>query len=188
MLGWYRQTGWAVEGKLPDEPKFVLCGAQHTSNLDFFVFLGAADEFGRFLHFMGKDALFRWPLTGLMYGLGGVPVDRSSRRNLVQQMADQFAARDEFVLVIAPEGTRSATDSWKSGFYQIAVEAGVPIVCAAPDYPSRRVRIGPTIRPSGDYLADIQPALAFFRASTPRHPEKGHVPAGLVQSSMSARD
>ncbi len=178
MLAWYKRAGWAVEGDLPTDPKFVLAGAQHTSNWDFCVFVGAVEEFGRFLHFMGKDALFRWPLTGLMYGLGGVPVDRSSRRNMVQQMADQFAARDEFLLVVAPEGTRGATDKWKTGFYQIAMEAGVPIVCAAPDYPSRRVRIGPTIRPTGDYETDMAPALAFFRASTPRHPDKGYVPPG----------
>lgn len=187
MLSWYRRTGWAVEGVLPSEPKFILAGAQHTSNWDFCVFLGAADDFGRFLHFMGKKALFRWPLRGLMFGLGGVPVDRSSRRNLVQQMVDQFAQRDEFLLVIAPEGTRSFSGEWKTGFYQIALEANVPIVCAAPDYPSRRVRIGPTIRPTGDYAADMAEAFAFFRASIPRHPAKGYVPDGAPQPVTNAR-
>ena len=176
MLAWYDRNGWTVDGTLPGEPKFVLAGAQHTSNWDFCVFVGAAAQFGRFLHFMGKDTLFRWPLKGLMNGLGGVPVDRKSRRNLVQQMADAFVARDEFVLVIAPEGTRAPTDEWKSGFYQIAVEANVPIVCAAPDYPSRSVRIGPTIWPTGDFEADMTEALTFFRGATPKYPDRGFVP------------
>ena len=178
MLAWYRRNGWSVEGQLPDLPKFILAGAQHTSNWDFCVFLGAADDFGRFLHFMGKKTLFRWPLKSLMDGLGGVPVDRASSRKLVQQMADHIAAHDEFVLVVAVEGTRGRTDHWKTGFYQIAMEAKVPIVCVAPDYPSRKARVGPTIWPTGDFEADMAPALPFFRAATPLHPELGFVPEG----------
>ena len=176
MLGWFNASGWDVAGELPAYPKMILAGAQHTSNWDFLVFVGAIDRFGRFAHFMGKKALFRWPLKSLMLGLGGVPVDRSARRDLVQQMADEFAARDEFLLVIAPEGTRQATDRWKTGFYSIALEAGVPIVCGAPDYASRRVVLGPTIRPTGDYAHDMAPAFAFFRTATPKYPERGFIP------------
>jgi 1-acyl-sn-glycerol-3-phosphate acyltransferase len=88
----------------------------------------------------------------------------------------QFDARDDFILVIAPEGTRSATKNWKTGFYQIALKAGVPIVCAGPDYPGKRGVFGPVIRPTGNYDKDLKPAFAFFRTLTPRHPERAAFP------------
>ena len=113
-----------------------------------------------------------------MRALGGVPVDRGARQDLVSQIVAQFDAHDEFILVIAPEGTRSATRQWKTGFYQIAMKAGVPIVCAGPDYPGKRGVFGPVIRPTGDYDADMKPAFAFFRTLTPRHPERAAFPEG----------
>jgi 1-acyl-sn-glycerol-3-phosphate acyltransferase len=176
MIGWYRRNGWAPEGSLPAARKFVLAGAQHTSNWDFLVFVGTIDALGRRVRFMGKHTLFRWPLTSLMCGLGGVPVDRGARKDMVAQMVDQFAAHDDFILVVAPEGTRSKTDRWRTGFYRIALDAGVPIVCAAPDYARRRGVIGPTIVPTGDFQRDMAPAFDFFRSATPRHPERGFVP------------
>ena len=176
MIGWYRAAGWRPEGRLPDIAKFVLAGAPHTSNWDFMVFVGTIDALGRRVRFIGKDSLFKGPLKGLMEGLGGVPVDRDDPKDLVAQMAAQFAANDDFILVIAPEGTRSATDRWRSGFYRIALAAGVPIVCAGPDYSRRRGVIGPTIVPTGDYDKDMAPAFAFFRSIKGRHPERGFIP------------
>lgn len=135
MLIWFCRSGWRAEGHLPPEHKFILVGAPHTSNWDFLVFVGTIAAFGKQVHSIGKRTLFRWPFAAMMRGLGGVPVDRSAPRDLVQQMADQFAARDNrdnFVLIVAPEGTRDETDHWKTGFYQIALAAAVPMVCAAP--------------------------------------------------------
>lgn len=176
MIAWYRRHGWAAQGALPPDRKFVLIGAPHTSNWDFLVFVGTIDALGRSVHFMGKDSLFRWPAGGFMRALGGVPVNRKARKDMVQQMADQFAARDDFILVIAPEGTRGPTVGWKTGFYHIALAAGVPIVCAGPDYALRRGVIGPVVRPTGDYAADMAPVFAFFRTIHGRHPERGHIP------------
>lgn len=176
MIGWYRLAGWSPEGRLPDDRKFVLAGAPHTSNWDFMVFVGTIDALGRRVRFIGKDSLFKGPLRRLMLDLGGVPVDRDARQDMVAQMAAQFAANKDFILVIAPEGTRSATDRWRTGFYQIARAAGVPIVCAGPDYARRRGVIGPTIHPTGDYDRDMAPAFAFFRAIQGKHPERGHIP------------
>lgn len=151
-------------------------GASHTSNWDFLVFLGTVHALGRKVRFIGKHSLFKWPMGGFMRALGGVPVDRSAPQDLVSQIVAQFDAHDDFVLVIAPEGTRSATTQWKTGFYQIALKAGVPIVCAGPDYPSRRGVIGPVIRPTGDMQTDLKPAFAFFRTITPKHPERAAFP------------
>jgi 1-acyl-sn-glycerol-3-phosphate acyltransferase len=178
LLQWFRRRGWTISGTLPPDPKFVLMGASHTSNWDYLVFLGAVPALGRKVHFIGKQSLFRWPLGGFMRALGGIPVDRSSRQDLVSQVVSQFDAHDDFILVVAPEGTRSRTTEWKTGFYQIALKAGVPIVAAGPDFPTRRGVFGPVIRPTGDYAEDMRPAFAFFRTITPRHPDRAAFPDG----------
>lgn len=178
LIGWFRRSGWTISGSLPPDRKFVIMGASHTSNWDFLVFLGAVHAIGRQIRFIGKHSLFKWPMGGFMRALGGVPVDRRARQDLVSQIVAQFDANDDFILVIAPEGTRSATKKWKTGFYQIALKAGVPIVCAGPDYPSKRGVFGPVIRPTGDYEKDLKPAFAFFRTLVPRHPERAAFPDG----------
>jgi 1-acyl-sn-glycerol-3-phosphate acyltransferase len=176
MLAWFRGTGWRGEGQLPPDRKFILVGAPHTSNWDFLVFVGVAASVGRRLSFMGKHSLFRWPLRNLMIGLGGVAVRRGTSADLVAQMAAEFERRDDFILVIAPEGTRSKSERWKTGFYQMAMAAGVPLVCAGPDYARKAGCFGPVIRPTGDYANDMAPAFAFFRTMHPKHPDRSSIP------------
>ena len=176
MLAWYRLSGWRPHGRPPDLPKMVLLGASHTSNWDFPVFVGTVNAIGRQVRFIGKHSLFRWPLGGFMRALGGVPVDRRSSKDFVAQIVAEFDRHEDFVLIVAAEGTRSRTTRWRTGFYHIALRAGVPIVCAGPDYPSRRGVFGPVIHPTGDYEADMAPALAFFRSLRPRHPERAAFP------------
>ena len=176
LLLWFRRTGWRAVGSKPPIRKFVIMGASHTSNWDFPVFLGTVHALGRQVRFIGKKSLFRWPMGGFMRALGGVPVDRHAPQDLVSQIVDQFAAHDDFLLIVAPEGTRSPTTHWRTGFYQIALKAGVPIVCAGPDYPAKLGVIGPVIRPTGDYQADMKPAFAFFRGLHPKPPERAAFP------------
>jgi 1-acyl-sn-glycerol-3-phosphate acyltransferase len=178
LVQWFIRDGWTISGKLPPDRKFVIMGASHTSNWDFLVFLGAVHVVGRQIRFIGKHSLFRWPMGGFMRALGGVPVDRSKPQDLVSQVVDQFNAHDDFILVIAPEGTRSFTTQWKSGFYQIALKAGVPILAAGPDYPTRRGVFGPLIHPTGNYAEDMKPAFAFFHTLTPKHPDRAGFPEG----------
>ena len=178
IIFWFERSGWTISGTLPPDRKFVIMGASHTSNWDFLVFLGAVHAVGRQIRYVGKHSLFRWPIGGFMRALGGVPVDRSARQDLVSQIVAQFEAHDDFILVVAPEGTRSFTTRWKSGFYQIALKAGVPIVAAGPDYPTKRGVFGPVIRPTGNYSEDMKPAFAFFRTITPKHPERAGFPDG----------
>lgn len=178
LLAWYRRSGWTTAGTLPPDRKLVMMGASHTSNWDFLVFLGTVHALDRKVHFIGKHSLFKWPIGSFMRALGGVPVDRSSPQDLVSQIVAQFDAHDDFNLVVAPEGTRSRTTDWKSGFYQIALKAGVPIICVGPDYPTKRGVFGPVIHPTGDYEEDLKPAFAFFRTLTPRHPERAAFPDG----------
>lgn len=176
LLAWYRSGGWRAVGAFPSDRKFVIMGASHTSNWDFLVFLGTVHALGRQVRFVGKKSLFRWPMGGFMRALGGVPVDRNASQDLVSQIVDQFAAHHDFVLIVAPEGTRSPTTKWRTGFYQIALKAGVPIVCAGPDYPAKLGIIGPVIYPTGDYQTDLRPAFAFFRGLHPKHPERAAFP------------
>lgn len=111
-----------------------------------------------------------------MRSLGGVPVDRGAWQDLVSQIVEQIRLHDDFLLIVAAEGTRSRTTKWKTGFYQIALRAGVPIVCAGPDYPTRRGIFGPIIHPTGDYERDMAPAFAFFHSLRPRYPEGASFP------------
>ena len=184
----YRRQGWTAVGDIPSPRKFVLIAAPHTSNWDFPNFLGLTQALGLDAHFMGKDSLFRWPMTGFMRDVGGIPVDRSSSHDMVQQMAAEFARRDEFVLTIAPEGTRGAVTRWRTGFYRIAQAAGVPIVCGFADYPRRIGGLGPVFRPTGDYDADMEPVFAFYRSITGKNPAKaGGLDGGSSGSAQRPR-
>lgn len=188
MLGWFEHNGWDVAGSAPPVSKFVVMGAPHTSNWDFLVFLGTVERFGIRPRFIGKHSLFRWPAGNFMRALGGVPVDRSARGDLVAQMADRFASEDEFALVIAAEGTRRPTAEWRTGFYRIALAAGVPIQCAGPDYQRKLGIFGPLIWPTGDYQADMAPAFAFFRTLKPLHPDRVRFPDGSGMDGAGRSD
>ncbi|MCW1383105.1 lysophospholipid acyltransferase family protein [Novosphingobium sp. KCTC 2891] len=172
LLGFYRMQGWTAVGTPPPGGRYVIIAAPHTSNWDFLYFLGLANALGLDAHFMAKDSLFRWPLGGFMRDMGGVSIDRSARRNVVDAMIAEFARRDRFVLTIAPEGTRSAVKQWRTGFYQIALGAGVPMVVGLMDYATKTGGLGPAIMPTGDYRADMAQIAEIYRSVTPKHPDR----------------
>lgn len=170
ILKLYRWMGWRLEGGIPETRKFVIAGAPHTSNWDFVFFTGATHELGLLPNFMGKHTLFRWPMKRFMEDMGGIPVDRRSRANYVDQVAAEFARRDELALVVAAEGSRTTDGSWKSGFYHIAQAAGVPIVPTWVCNKTRRLGFGPALWPSGDYPADLARIAAYMRSMVPDEP------------------
>lgn len=170
ILKLYRWMGWRLEGGIPETRKFVIAGAPHTSNWDFVFFTGATNELDLLPNFMGKHTLFRWPMKRFMEDMGGIPVDRRSRANYVDQVAAEFARRDELALVVAAEGSRTTDGSWKSGFYHIAQAAGVPIVPTWVCNRTRRLGFGPALWPSGDYPADLARIAAYMRAMVPDEP------------------
>ncbi len=167
ILWLYRWKGWKLDGGIPDIKKFVIAGAPHSSNWDFVFFVGATAELGIRPSFMGKITLFKWPMTNFMLDMGGIPIDRSKSANYVDQIAAEFAARDELALVIAAEGTRSSNGEWRSGFYHIAMAAGVPIVPAWVDNEANILGLGPAIMPTGDYAADLSKIAAYMRSKLP---------------------
>jgi 1-acyl-sn-glycerol-3-phosphate acyltransferase len=129
------------------------------------------------IRFLGKHTLFRRPFGWFFRMLGGIPVDRSHPGGIINQVTAEFARREDMILVIAPEGTRSHRPYWRSGFYEIARATGVPIVLAALDAASRRVRIGPTIETTGDVTADMDRIRGFFAQYQGIKPEQ----AGVVR-------
>lgn len=170
-----RLIGWKVVGTWPPVRKFVFMVAPHTSNWDMPIGLIAGFSSGILLHwpygFMMKDAMFRGPLGPIMRWLGGLSIDRSSPNDVVQQMAAVFAQRDDLILAVTPEGTRSRREYWKSGFYYIAVAAGVPIVPVAFDYRHKEVGLGAPITLSGNREADCEIFRRFLQGVSPKRPE-----------------
>ena len=163
-VAFLRAAGWTLQGQLPaDQPKCVLIAAPHTSNWDLPYTLMVAFALRINIYWMGKQSIFRWPFGAVMRWLGGIAVDRSQSTNLVAASARALRAADgRIALVVPPEGTRSKARHWKTGFYWIAHEAGVPIVMAYMDYPRKLSGLGPVFRPSGDIEADMVQIKAYY--------------------------
>jgi 1-acyl-sn-glycerol-3-phosphate acyltransferase len=164
--------GWAAEGSLADQPKCVLIVAPHTSNWDFPVMLLLAVALRLKVTWMGKHTLFRPPFGWIMRRLGGLPIDRGARRNMVEQAVVSFRAHDRLLLAILPEGTRKRTPYWRSGFYHIALGAHVPIALAFADYRRKVGGIGRMIMPSGDIDADMALIRDFYSGIIGKRPDQ----------------
>jgi 1-acyl-sn-glycerol-3-phosphate acyltransferase len=166
-----RMTGWKPEGHRPAARRYVLIAAPHTSNWDLAYLLALAAVLEVKIAWMGKHQLFHGPMGTVMRKLGGVPVRRGRRNDLVQQMADLIREHDSIALTVPAEGTRGYVPHWKSGFYHIASRAEVPIVLGYLDYARKRGGFGPEIIPTGDVRQDMDEIRAFYADKRGRHPE-----------------
>ena len=164
--------GWRTHVLNPRLNRYVLIGAPHTSNWDFglMLLLMGAEQLP--IRFMGKDTIFRGPLGPLMRSLGGIPVNRRERTRLVDQIAAKFEEYDELIIGLAPEGTRSKTSHWKTGFYYIALKANVPIAMAYLDYGNKIIGVGPSFIPSGDLQADFEIIRDFYSGIVGKNPKR----------------
>jgi 1-acyl-sn-glycerol-3-phosphate acyltransferase len=189
LLALYRWKGWSISGGESTPKRCVILGAPHTSNWDFVFFLGATHELGIRPSFMGKLSLFRAPLTRFMYDMGGIPVDRKAKdRNYVEQVVAAFAKARDLALVIAPEGTRGPIKGWRSGFYHIALGAGVPVVPAWVDNATMKGGLGQALTLTGDYAADLRRIAEFYHSVMPLHPKLAvlYAEAGLTEGKGDA--
>jgi 1-acyl-sn-glycerol-3-phosphate acyltransferase len=118
-----------------------------------------------------KKEWFFFPLGLLLRVIGGIPVDRKNNNSLTEQMVEEFRERDHFQLAIAPEGTRKKTNRWKTGFYFIALGAGVPISLAYIDYTKREVDISRNFLPTGNEKEDIEEIKGYYKDIEGKHPE-----------------
>jgi 1-acyl-sn-glycerol-3-phosphate acyltransferase len=166
-------AGWKAVGEIPPIKKFVVITAPHTSMWDIVYNLCAQQILNTKFSLLMKRELFGFPLGPVLKYFGGIPVDRSSAHNMVEQAVQMFNEREEFILAIAPEGTRKRVAKFKTGFYYIAVQAGVPILLSYLDFEKKVVGIGPVFYPTGDADKDIEEITNFYRPIKGRHPEKG---------------
>jgi len=164
--------GWKVGGERPEEKKFVFLAAPHTSNWDFPLGMLTAWYLEIDLKVLMKKSWFIFPIKGLLLSIGAMPLDRSKGGTVIDGVVREFDERDAFVFSITPEGTRSYTESWKTGFYTIATRANAPIVCGYLDYGKKETGVGPIIYPQGDAEKDFGAILKFYRTVTPRYSQK----------------
>ena len=170
-LSFLKLTGWEAVGNVPEMPKFVMLLAPHTSNWDLFFILAILYALGIKFNWFGKMEIFRWPVGGFFKWLGGIPVDRGSRRNMVQQTVNIIQDREQIIVGISPEGTRSHAKYWKTGFYHIAHQAQIPIVFAFLDYRRKKGGLGPILDSTGDIEEDLNKIRCFYSGITAKNPQ-----------------
>lgn len=167
----YSLMGYRFESTIPLPRKYVIALAPHTSNWDFIIGILHCRAEGYKCNFMMKKFWFFWPLGYLMRALGGIPVERSKKSSLTDQIAQQANQREEFHLCITPEGTRKRVSEWKRGFYYIALKAKLPIMLYALDYEQKVIRCSKSIIPTGDIDKQMVEIKEYYRHVKGKKPE-----------------
>ncbi|WP_228445309.1 lysophospholipid acyltransferase family protein [Thalassotalea sp. HSM 43] len=166
-----KMTGWTVVGEFPEEKKMIMAVAPHTSNWDFLVGLMTKMALDLRLNFLGKHTIFVGPLGVWLRSIGGIAIDRRSPHGVVGDMVEQFNRSEQLILAIAPEGTRSKVPNWKSGFLQMARQAGVPVFPIQFNYVKKQIEFMP-IRYIGDDIdAELTDFKALFNADCAKNPQ-----------------
>ncbi|MEM9300749.1 MAG: lysophospholipid acyltransferase family protein [Pseudomonadota bacterium] len=159
---------WRLKGDFPNEPKLVIIAAPHQSNWDWALAMLLLFSLRLRMNWMAKHTLFSSPLGGFFRWLGGIPVNRHAAKGVVEQAASDIRAAAQFVLAIAPEGTRQNVKHFKSGFYRIAAAAQVPILPVLIDYPNRVMTFLEPVVPNEDPAEAVPRIEALFDGV--RHP------------------
>ena len=172
--GILRLFGWSVTVTVPDYPKCIICVAPHTSNWDFILGELAYTSVGRKAGFLMKQSWFFWPLGYFFRAIGGIPVPRRrpGSASLTDYIVKRFNTTDRLALAITPEGTRSRTTQWHTGFLHIAEEANVTIVLGTFDFPTKRIMIERTFEPTGNIEADMRAIKDYYSEFTGKYPDK----------------
>ncbi|HBG82868.1 MAG TPA: acyltransferase [Acinetobacter radioresistens] len=171
--------GWETDNQWPQGlEQCVMIAAPHTSNWDAVYARLALKVLGVNVRITIKDSYMKFPLGPFVRAMGGIGIDRSpkkegqARASMVQLMADLFKEHPHLVMLVTPEGTRAKQENWKTGFYHIAMTAGVPIALAYMDYQKKRAGVGKIIYPTGNYEQDMQEIMQFYANIEPKFPEK----------------
>ncbi len=169
---WFKLKGWKTGEPIPASiKKCVVIAAPHTSNWDFVYSLATAHILGVHVHYLAKKELFRFPMKGLLLSTGGIPVTRSHSSNLVTSIIQLFNQKEELKLMIPAEGTRKRVEKWKTGFYHVALGAGVPVFMGYLDYKNKIAGYGPELILTGDKEKDAATIQAFYSTKTAKYPE-----------------
>jgi len=165
--------GWKCIGGIPESvPKCVIIEAPHTSMWDFVYGRLALYALNMRAMFLIKKEIF-WPLLGtIIKAFGGIPIDRSKGRDIVDEVVKVFEEHDHICLVITPEGTRKKVTKWRRGYYYIALKAEVPVALGFLDYKNKIAEIKELIYPTGDFEKDFGHIQEFYRGIQGKHPER----------------
>jgi 1-acyl-sn-glycerol-3-phosphate acyltransferase len=173
---YWKISRWTLASEGAPERPTVLIGAPHTSNWDFVLMLAIAWRLGIDVHWLGKNSLFKGWRGPIMRGLGGISVDRSNPARVVKDVVDQVKDGSVFGLVVTPDGTRGGNEYWKSGFYRIARETGMPVTLGFVDRTTMTTGLGPTFPLTGDVAKDMDRIRAFYADKAGLRPERRTVP------------
>ncbi len=168
--------GWKIKGDYPyHEKKLIIVVGPHTSLWDFGVGVAVRGLLGFKSNFLAKAELFRNPiLAKILTWTGGAPVDRGNRNaDVVGSVVEIYNSRENFVLALAPEGTRSKVKQLKSGFYRIAKQANIPILVVGFDFKTKTVEFLKPFLPGDDMQSDMDSIVDFYRKNTGKNPELG---------------
>ena len=167
-----RSLGWKIENNPPKNKKYLIIGAYHTSNWDFLIGLLCLSALGLKFNWVGKHTLFLWPFGLLFKSMGGIPVNRSVHTGFIHKITELYNNSDELIIAMSPEGTRSKTDYWKSGFYYIALSANIPLDLGYIDYPNKQIGIADYFTPTGDIQQDLKIIKEFYKNKSGKNPLK----------------
>ena len=169
-------AGWKSVYQVEEPAKSVICVAPHTSNWDFIIGKLYYWSLNKKAGFLMKKSWFFFPMGYLFRAMGGVPIDRSKRTSVTQQMVEEFNRRSVFHLAITPEGTRKPNPDWKKGFYYIAKGAGVPIQLAYLKKKKREMGITEVFYPTDDEEADFKHIFNYYKGVEAKKPENFLIP------------
>lgn len=185
----WSMSRWTLRTEpLPAEGACLLIGAPHTSNWDFLFMLAITWRVGISAKFLGKNSLFRGPMGPLMRALGGIPVDRGHPQGIVDAVVARVRAGERFFLVVTPEGTRGKSACWKSGFYRIALDTGLPLTLGYVDRSTMTTGLGPSLHVTGDVGGDMDRIRAFYADKSGHNPQNRTEPRLRDEAAPPSRD
>lgn len=182
--------GWETDNHWPENlSQCVMIAAPHTSNWDALYARLALKALGVNVRLTIKDSYMQFPLGPFVRAMGGIGIDRrpkqagEPRLSMVQVMTDLFKQHPELVMLVTPEGTRARQEQWKTGFYYVAVNAGVPIALAYMDYEQKKAGVGKIIHPTGNFEEDMAEIMDFYAGIQAKFPKEFSVDQRYYKAS-----
>lgn len=182
--------GWETDNHWPENlSQCVMIAAPHTSNWDALYARLALKALGVNVRLTIKDSYMKFPLGPFVRAMGGIGIDRrpkqagEPRPSMVQVMTDLFKHHPELVMLVTPEGTRARQEQWKTGFYYVAVNAGVPIALAYMDYEQKKAGVGKIIHPTGNFEEDMAEIMDFYAGIQAKFPKEFSVDQRYYKAS-----
>ena len=165
----FKLNGWKLNFNneiLSRHKKFILIGDPHTSNWDSIYFIAATRKSKLKPNFLIKKTWTKFPFNIIFKPLGAIGVDKKKPKKssgMINYMVNLFKENKKLIIAISPEGTRSKNPNWKTGFYQTALLAKVPIVLGYLDYSKKIAGITEVFLPTGDVNKDLTFISDFYK-------------------------